>query len=379
MNKLVISLSLILLPVFTMAQKKDKSATPKVFDLLIGGYTTPDGNRGITVYRFYAETGRFAFLGEVETVSPTFLCISPDRKFVYSVNAVADGSVSAFSFDHNTGALKFINKQPSVGANPAHVVIDKEAKNVIVSNYGNGTLSVLPVNKDGSLAPATQTIIGEGSSIIPQRQAGPHIHSAIFSPDEKNVLYADLGTDKVSVAKYKAGKVPALTPEDVAFEKIKPGSGPRHMDFSTDGKFLYLVNEMGATVNSYAYNKGKITFMDSVGLASPGFTGRSSAADIHVSPDGRFLYATNRGTANELVVFGIDQASGKLHYITRYPTGKEPRNFVIEPGGNFLLLAAQQDNTVNIYRIDKLTGLLVMLNVSINIPSPTVLKLVSAE
>ena len=379
MNKLVISLSLILLPVFTMAQKKDKSATPKVFDLLIGGYTTPDGNRGITVYRFYAETGRFAFLGEVETASPTFLCISPDRKFVYSVNAVADGSVSAFSFDHNTGALKFINKQPSVGANPAHVVIDKEAKNVIVSNYGNGTLSVLPVNKDGSLAPATQTIIGEGSSIIPQRQAGPHIHSAIFSPDEKNVLYADLGTDKVSVAKYKAGKVPALTPEDVAFEKIKPGSGPRHMDFSTDGKFLYLVNEMGATVNSYAYNKGKITFMDSVGLASPGFTGRSSAADIHVSPDGRFLYATNRGTANELVVFGIDQASGKLHYITRYPTGKEPRNFVIEPGGNFLLLAAQQDNTVNIYRIDKLTGLLVMLNVSINIPSPTVLKLVSAE
>ena len=379
MNKLVISLSLILLPVFTMAQKKDKSATPKVFDLLIGGYTTPDGNRGITVYRFYAETGRFAFLGEVETASPTFLCTSPDRKFVYSVNAVADGSVSAFSFDHNTGSLKFINKQPSVGANPAHVVIDKEAKNVIVSNYGNGTLSVLPVNKDGSLAPATQTIIGEGSSIIPQRQAGPHIHSAIFSPDEKNVLYADLGTDKVSVAKYKAGKVPALTPEDVAFEKIKPGSGPRHMDFSTDGKFLYLVNEMGATVNSYAYNKGKITFIDSVGLASPGFTGRSSAADIHVSPDGRFLYATNRGTANELVVFGIDQASGKLHYITRYPTGKEPRNFVIEPGGNFLLLAAQQDNTVNIYRIDKLTGLLVMLNVSINIPSPTVLKLVSAE
>ena len=379
MNKLVISLSLILLPVFTMAQKKDKSATPKVFDLLIGGYTTPDGNRGITVYRFYAETGRFAFLGEVETASPTFLCISPDRKFVYSVNAVADGSVSAFSFDHNTGSLKFINKQPSVGANPAHVVIDKEAKNVIVSNYGNGTLSVLPVNKDGSLAPATQTIIGEGSSIIPQRQAGPHIHSAIFSPDEKNVLYADLGTDKVSVAKYKAGKVPALTPEDVAFEKIKPGSGPRHMDFSTDGKFLYLVNEMGATVNSYAYNKGKITFIDSVGLASPGFTGRSSAADIHVSPDGRFLYATNRGTANELVVFGIDQASGKLHYITRYPTGKEPRNFVIEPGGNFLLLAAQQDNTVNIYRIDKLTGLLVMLNISINIPSPTVLKLVSAE
>lgn len=380
MNKLFISLSVLLLPALVMAQKKDKSATPKVFDLLIGGYTAPDGNRGITVYRFYAETGRVAYLSEVETVSPSFLCVSPDRKFVYSVNATpADGGVSAFSFDYNTGSLKFINRQPSVGGNPAHVTIDKDAKNVIVSNYGNGTLSVLPINKDGSLAPATQTIVAEGSSIVPQRQAGPHIHSAIFSPDQKHVLYADLGTDKVSIAKYKAGKVPALTPEEVAFEKVKPGSGPRHMDFSPDGKFLYLVNEMAATVNTYAYEKGKMTFIDSVGMASPGFTGRNGAADIHVSPDGRFLYATNRGTANELVVYAVDQVSGKLKYVTRYPTGKEPRNFVIEPGGHFLLLAAQQSNTVQIYRIDKPTGILVALNNPISIPTPTVLKLVSAE
>lgn len=379
MNKLFISLSILLLPVITMAQKKDKSATPKVFDLLIGGYTAPDGNRGITVYRFYGETGRFAFLGEIETASPTFLCVSPDRKFVYAVNAVTEGGVSAFSFDYNTGALKFINKQPSVGANPAHVTIDKEAKNVIVSNYNNGTLSVLPVNKDGSLAPATQTIIGEGSSVNPQRQKGPHFHSANFSPDEKHVLYADLGTDKLFIAKYKAGKIPPLVPEEVAFENVKPGSGPRHMDFSPDGKFLYLINEMGATVNSYAYNKGKITFIDSVSLASPGFTGAGSAADIHVSPDGRFLYATNRGTANELVVYAIDQASGKLRYVTRYPTGAEPRNFVIEPGGNFLLLAAQKENTVKIYKVDKPTGSLALLNIFISIPTPTVLKLVSAE
>jgi 6-phosphogluconolactonase len=380
MSKLFISLYVLLLPAFVMAQKKkDKTATPKVFNLLIGGYTSPDGNRGITVYRFYAETGKFAFLGEAETANPTFLCISPDRKFVYSVNAVAEGGVSAFSFDYNSGALKFINKQSSGGANPAHITIDKDAKNVIVSNYGNGKLSVLPINKDGSLAPATQTIVGEGSSIIPQRQAGSHIHSAIFSPDEKHALYADLGTDKVSIAKYKGGKVPALTPEDIAFEKVKPGSGPRHMDFSADGKFLYLVNEMGATVNCYAYNKGKLTFVDSVGLASPGFTGRSSAADIHISPDGRFLYATNRGTANELVVYAVNQVSGKLTYVIRYPTGKEPRNFVIEPGGNFLLLAAQQDNIVKIYKIEKPTGALTMLNTSISIPSPAVLKLVSAE
>lgn len=380
MNKLFICLSVILLPTFVMAQKKDKSATPKVFDLLIGGYTNPNGNVGITVYRFYAETGRTSFLSEVQTVSPTFLCISPDRKFVYSVNATpADGSVSAFTFDYNTGLLKLINKQPSGGGNPAHITIDKEAKNVIVSNYGTGTLSVLPINKDGSLAAATQTIIGEGSSIIPQRQAGSHIHSAIFSPDEKHVLYADLGTDKISIAKYKAGKVPPLTPEEVAVEKVKPGSGPRIFDFSPDGRFLYLINEMGATVNCYSYDKGKISFIDGVGLASPGFTGRSSAADVHVSPDGKFLYATNRGTANELVVYAVNQVTGKLTNVIRYPTGMEPRSFVIEPGGNFLLLATQLSDAVQIYKINKLTGILMPLNSMISIPTPTVLKLVSAE
>lgn len=380
MKKLFISLSIILLPACIMAQKKDKSATPKVFDLLVGAYTSPDGNRGITVYRFYAETGRTAYLGEVETQNPTYLTVSPDRKFVYSVNAnTPDGGVSAFSFDYNSGALKLINKQPSAGANPAHIIIDKDAKNVIVSNYGNGTLSVLPVNKDGSLAPATQTIVAEGSSVNPQRQAGPHIHSAIFSPDEKHVLYADLGTDKVSIAKYKAGKVPALTPGDVPFEKVKGGEGPRHMDFSPDGKFLYLVNEMGASVNTYTYNKGKLSFVDSADLASPGFTGRNSAADIHVSPDGRFLYATNRGTANKLLLYAIDKLSGKLTYQARYQTGEEPRNFVIEPGGKFLILAAQKSNTVQIYSINKDTGGLTPLNNPITIPSPTVLKLVSAE
>jgi len=379
MNKLFIALSILFLPVVVMAQKKDKSTTPKVFDLLIGGYTNPDGNVGITVYRFYAETGRTSFLSEVQTASPTFLCVSPDRKFVYSVNAIPDGSVSAFAFDYNTGLLKFINKQPSVGGNPAHITIDKEAKNVIVSNYGTGTLSVLPINKDGSLSPATQTIVAEGSSVIPQRQAGPHIHSAIFSPDEKHVLYADLGTDKISIAKYKAGKVPALTPEDVPVEKVKPGSGPRIFDFSPDGKFLYLINEMGATVNCYSYDKGKVSFVDSVGLASPGFTGRSSAADVHLSPDGRFLYATNRGTANELLVYAVNQGNGRLTYVTRYPTGKEPRNFVIEPGGQFLVLASQVSNTVQVYKIDKASGTLVPLNYTISIPTPTVLKLVSAE
>jgi 6-phosphogluconolactonase len=379
MNKLFMYLSILLLPAFVMAQKKDKSATPKVFNLLIGGYTSPDGNRGITVYRFYAETGRTAYLSEVDVENPSYLCVSPDRKHVYSVNENKFGEVSAFNFDYTSGSLKLLNKQPSQGEAPCHITIDKEGKNVIVSNYGNGVLSVLPINKDGSLSPPVQTIVGEGSSANPERQAGPHIHSANFSPDEKHVLYADLGTDRLFISRYKAGKVPALTPEEVPFEKVEPGDGPRHMEFSPNGKFVYLVTEMGATINAYAYDKGKLMPVDHVNMSLPGFTGKNGAADIHSSPDGLFLYATNRGTANELLVYAVDELTGKLSYVIRYPTGTEPRNFLIEPGGKFLILAAQKSNIVQIYSRDVKTGMLVPFNTTINVPSPTVLKLVSAE
>jgi 6-phosphogluconolactonase len=377
MNKLLLHLLVILLPGLAAAQKKEKPA-PKVYDLIVGGYTNASGGKGITVYRFYAETGRTAFLSEIESVNPTYLCVSPDRKFVYSGSESREGSVSAFSFDYVSGSLKFINKQLSVGANPVHVTIDMDAKNVVASNYGGGTLSVLPINKDGSLAPATQTIKGEGKGAHPQRQAGPHIHSLSFSPDEKYALYADLGTDKISIAKYKAGKIPAISPEDVVVEKVKPGSGPRHMEFSPNGKFLYLVNELGGTINAYSYNKGKLIFIDSLNMSPAGFTG-NAGADIHLTPNGKFLYASNRGTANELLVYTVDITTGKLTYVTRYPTGAEPRNFVIEPGGRFLILAAQKGNTIQIYKIDQSNGTLVVLNNPISIPAPTVLKLVSAE
>lgn len=380
MNKLLACLSVtILLPVLVMAQKKDKNATPKVYDLIIGSYTSPEGSSGVTVYRFYAENGKVAFSGETETSNPSYLCVSADRKFVYTVNEDAAGGVSAFSFDYNTGKLKLINKQSSGGAQPAHIAIDKSAKNIIVSNYGDGKLTVLPINKDGSLGAASQVIADEGGSVNPQRQKGPHIHSATFSPDEKYLLYADLGTDKVYINKYKAGKTPALTPADGAFESIKPGSGPRHMEFSPDGKFLYLVNEMSATINAFAYADGKLNLVDSVSMSPQGFTGQNGGADIHVSPDGKYVYATNRGTANELVIYQTNQATGKLSYFGRYPVGLHPRNFIIEPGGNFLLVAAQKSNEVIIFKIDKPSGILYRLNNTISVPSPAVLKLVSAE
>ena len=162
-------------------------------------------------------------------------------------------------------------------------------------------------------------------------------------------------------------------------ETVKPGDGPRHMEFSPDGKFLYLINELGATINTYAYEKGKLTFINSVDMSPPGFTGKNGAADIHLSPDGRYLYATNRGTAHELLLYNVDQTTGKLTYANRYPTAEEPRNFVIEPGGRFLIVAAQKGNVVQVYKIEKATGVLSPLNTRIEVTSPAVLKLVPAE
>jgi 6-phosphogluconolactonase len=365
-------------PVLCFAQKKGEE--PKVYDLLIGTYTRPNASKGISVYRFYEETGKVAYLNQIDGVSnPTYLTVSPDKKFVYSVNENKAGEVSAFKFDAPSGKLELINKQSAAGAGPAHIVLDKDSKNVIVSNYGAGSVTVLPVNKDGSLSPATQTIQDEGSSANKQRQEGPHAHSANFSPDGKYVFYADLGTDKVYINKYKANKVPPLTPADVPTESVKAGNGPRHMDFSKDGKYLYLIQEMSADINVYAYKNGKITFIQSVNMMPAGFTGRNGAADIHVSPDGLFIYGTNRGTANELLVYSINQQDGKLTYVDRYATGKEPRNFAITPTGSWLLVASQNSNNITVFKVDRTTGKLTPNGTTIDIGAPSCLKLVPVE
>src|SRR6187402_1194812 len=238
MKKLL--LILLALPALCIAQKK----LPTTFDLLIGTYTKGE-SKGIYVYRFYAETGKLAYLSEIDGITnPSYLCVSADNKFIYSVNESDKGSaVSAFKFDKVNGKIELINSQPT-GAVPAYVSIDKGQKNIFVANYNAGSLTVVPVNKDGSLGTPSQTIQDSGSSINKERQAGPHVHAAMLSPDEKHLFYTDLGTDKLNIYKYKASKTPPLTPEEPSSVSVTPGNGPRHMEFSADGKFLYLIQEM---------------------------------------------------------------------------------------------------------------------------------------
>ncbi|MDB4924815.1 lactonase family protein [Mucilaginibacter sp.] len=375
MKKLLIILMLVS-PVFCFAQK----TTPKTYDLLIGTYTRRNGSKGIYVYRFYAETGKVAYLSEIDGIdNPSYLAVSKDYKFVYSANeGKGQGSVGAFKFDVKTGKLDSINQQPGHGS-PAYIAIDKDQKNVFTANYAGGSLTVYPVAKDGSLGPMSQKIQDEGSSIDKKRQEGPHVHTAMLSPDGKYLLYTDLGTDKINIYRYKASKNPPLTPASPAFVSAIPGNGPRHLEFSPNGKFLYNVQEMGSAVTAYKYDDGKLTAFQTVTMLADGFTGAVGAADIHISPDGLFLYATNRGAANEIVTYSINQANGELTFVARNKVGKAPRNFIIEPAGNFLLVANQDSNNILIFKRDKTTGKLTLTPSIIEIGAPVCLKLVPVE
>ena len=358
-------------------------AKAKVYDLLVGTYTT-GASKGIYVYHFDSSTGKLSYLNEVDGVNnPSYLAVSVDRRFVYSVNEVGTdrkGDVSAFAFNVVTGSLTFLNKQPSVGAGPCYIATDKAANYVFVANYAGGSLSVLPVAPDGTLKPAVQTIQNEGHGPNPARQEHSHVHTATLSPDEKYLLFTDLGTDKLNIYSYNPQAAQPLSPATTPFVSVTPGNGPRHLAFSPNGKFLYLIQEMGAVLNVYAYNNGTLSLVQSQTLVAEGFKGQVGAADIHFSPDGRYLYTTNRGDANELEVFAVDAQSGKLQLVQRTSTlGKTPRNFSLSPDGNYLLVANQNSDDIYVFAVDKSTGMLTYTGTKLTIGNPSCLKFVEVQ
>lgn len=366
-------IALLILPAFLHAQTGGK-----IYDLVVGTYTTGK-SQGIYVYHFDSGTGKITYLNKVTGIdNPSYIAVAKDNRFVYSVNEVGTdrkGSVSSFTFDAVTGGLKFINKQPSIGAGPCYILLDKKRKNAFVANYAGGSLTVLPINADGSLAAPSQNIADEGHSIDKARQNEPHVHTAILSPDEKFLMYTDLGTDKINICQYNQQAAKPLTPAHPAFVSVTPGGGPRHLAFHPNGKYLYLIQEMGAKITAYNYHKGKLTAIASTSLVPHGFKGMVGAADIHISADGRFLYSTNRGDANEIEVFAIDKATGRLTFVQRTSSlGKTPRNFSLDPTGNFLLVANQNSDDVYVFRINKESGKLTYTGEKLEVGNPSCLK-----
>ncbi|MES2809773.1 MAG: lactonase family protein [Bacteroidota bacterium] len=373
--------ALLLAPALSFAQQKIAS-TAKTYDLLLGGYTLQGYTKGISVYRFDTETGKATLLSQVEGIdNPDFLALSSDNKFVYSCNVNPKGGVeaevSAFKFDKASGKLTLINKVAGGGINPVHISIDKDNKNVIVSYYSSGSVAVLPINKDGSIGAVKQSIKYTGGSVH-RNQRTPHVHMAIFDDSYKKVLVADLGSDKVYTYNYDNTKAEPLSPADPAYELTQPGDGPRHIEFSADKKFAYIIQELSGYVRAYKYDNGKLTFIQTIAMMPEDFK-PNSAADIHISPDGNYLYASNRAAADNVVQYAINKKDGKLSFVDRYPVSNEPRGFTIDPTGSYLLSAGQEGNTIVFYKIDKATGKLTAMDNKLDIPQVTCFKWVAVD
>jgi len=377
--KKILLIILILFPALSFAQKKSK--VPSTYDLIIGTYTT-GSSKGIYVYRFYTETGKVAYLSQIEGIkNPSYVCVSKNNKFVYAVNENdGEGEVTSFKFEPNEGKLTLLNKQPSGGNGPCYISVDDDQKNVFVANYGSGVLGVFPVNKDGSLNPASQLIQDKGKGPDTSRQKGPHAHMAQLTPDEKYLFLVDLGTDKLNIFRYHSSKAQPLTPADPAFVSVKPGNGPRHFAFTPDRKFVYLLQEMGSTLTAYSYDGGKLKQLQSVEMLSKNFKGTNGAGAIHISPNGKFLYATDRLDASALFAYSINQETGELSFISRYSTfGKNPRDFAIDPTGNYLLVANQSSDSIYEYKIDQNNGRLNQTPLKVEMGNPVCLKFTAAE
>ncbi|MEK6781221.1 MAG: lactonase family protein [Bacteroidota bacterium] len=354
----------------------------KIYNLLIGTYTSPDKSKGIYVYAFNSETGEFSYKAEAAGINnPSYLAVSQDRKHVYSVSEMGDGkgTISSFAFDSTSGKLVFINSVGSGGDGPCYVSVDKKNKYVFVGNYDGGSVSAIPIKANGSLGSDLQFIQHQGSSLNKSNQDKPHVHAAVLSEDNRFLFVPDLGTDKVNIYQVDVTKTKPLTPAEPASVSVKAGSGPRHFTFHPSGKFAYLIQEMMGIVTAFDYKDGKLNEKQSVTAPSAGFTGKIDAADIHVSPDGKFLYGSLRGDINELVIYSIDD-SGKLAYAGRQSVlGKIPRNFAIDPTGNFLLVGNQNSDEIIIFRRDQKTGLLTSTGKKISIGAPVCLQFVGVN
>ena len=349
----------------------------------VGTYTGPNKGQGIYAFRLQtmnpdvSQNILLVPLGlAAATPSPSFLELDLKRRLVFAVNEVdkfegkPTGAVSAFKIDPATAKLTLINQQPSMGTGPCHLVLDRTGKNLIIANYGSGSVAVIPVAADGKLGAPTEAIQHTGSSVSP-RQKGPHAHCATLSPDNKFAFICDLGLDKVMTYRFDPAKG-KLTPAAPAFAALQPGAGPRHMVFRPDGKFAYVINELNSTVTVFAYDaaSGRLTAIQTESTLPPSFDGKNSTAEIAVHPSGKWLYGSNRG-ADSVVLFNIDQQSGKISYTEDQSTnGKVPRHFGLQPNAKHLAIGNQNSNTVLVCRIDEGNGRLKPSGVLADVPAP---------
>jgi 6-phosphogluconolactonase len=382
---LIVSLFLVVLaPVRMSAASKDQAK----YLVYIGTYTEEgSSSKGIYAYRFEPGSAQLTSIGlAAQTINPSFLAVHPNHRFLYAVNEVGNyqgkksGAVSAFAIDHATGKLTLLNQVASGGADPCYITVDKTGKFVLVANYTGGSVSVFPILQDGSLGQASAFIQHTGHGANPQRQEGPHAHSIDMSPDNRFAVVDDLGLDETLVYKFDSAKG-SLTPNDPPFAKADPAAGPRHFALHPNGKFAYVVNEMGASVAVFQYDAagGILRPLQTISTIPKEFTKLNEDAEIQVHTSGKFLYASNRGH-DSIAVFAIDPVKGTLTLIEYVPTkGQSPRNFEIDPTGKLLFAANEKSHNLVVFRIDQSSGRLTPTGKVLDISQPVCVKFVPTE
>jgi len=358
---------------FTSMAQEDYSKVPFYVSSM-----DQDHGSGIALYELDFMTGDMKFLGESD-IEPNsdYLTISPDGQYLYSVvqePGSDSGLVTSFSINRTSGELTYLDEEYTRGYGPCHITTDKKGDYLVVAHYDGGSVSVLSALSDGNLGSVRQTIFHQGSSVVKDRQEKPHPHMACISPKGRYVLVSDLGIDKIMCYRLKSnGK---LKPTSQTGINMEPGSGPRHIVFHPSGKFAYVVNELNSTVTAFSFDKsnGSMQIIENVRSIPEDFHEPNYLADVHISRDGNYLYASNRGY-NSISIFKIDQNNGKIELIENTSCGGDwPRAFNICPTGHYLLVANERSDNIVVFEIEPSTGLLTKKSESKDFPAPRCIK-----
>ena len=370
---------LALAPLLLLAssEAREKHAAGNHYLAYVGTYTTKTASKGIYAFRYDASSGKLEPLGvAAETADPSWIAIHPNGKFLYAVKEAGKNSmVSGFALNAQTGKLTLLDQLPALGEDPCYISLDKTGKYLLVANYSSGNVVVFPVGADGKLGPATANVRDEGPlGPNKERQGGPHAHWIETSAGNRFAFVSDLGLDRVLFYKFDAegGRLsnPDPSQPDAFSSALPPGSGPRHVAFSHDGKFMYVLGELQSTVTTFANEAGeKYRALQTVSALPAAFSRRNDAAEIALHPSGKFIYTSNRGL-DSIAVFHVE-GSGLLRLAANVRTGgKEPRHFSIDPSGNYLLAENQLSDTIVTFRIDQKTGALTPTGATLEVPSP---------
>jgi 6-phosphogluconolactonase len=359
----------------------DKQHPHQTF-VYIGTYTKPlphVAGRGQGIYRCHLDfsTGELTPLDHTPNiVNPSYLVADSKQRHLYAVQETNEGdnpAVFAFAIEPETGALSYLNQQPAHGGLPCHITTDRTGRFVLAANYGTGSVSVFPVLDNGQLNSATAVVQHKGSGANPDRQAGPHAHAVVFDPGNRYVFVPDLGLDQIMAYRFDQNRG-TLIPHNPPFCRVHSGAGPRHLAFHPNGRYAFGINELDATLITFAYNEGILTPLQTVSTLPPDFDGERSGAACRVAPAGRFVYGANRGH-DSIAIFAFDETTATLAPVGYEPTqGQTPRDFAIDPSGTFLLVANQDTDTVVTFRIDQQTGQLEHTGHVAHIPNPTCLE-----